>query len=80
VEWNDLSGRGRLYAQTRVHAASRAFAADLPYRLCIVDLDEGLRIATRLEADEQPQLDCRVRLVVLAYEDGPSFAAVPVAE
>jgi len=78
VEWRVLSGRGRLYSQTRVHAASSAFAHEAPYRLGLVDLEEGLRVATRLVADASPPLDVPVQLVVLSYEDGPLFGACPV--
>ncbi|MDP6344819.1 MAG: OB-fold domain-containing protein [Alphaproteobacteria bacterium] len=79
VEWVELSGRGRLYSQTVVHAAPAAFAAEAPYRVGIVDLDEGLRIATRILDDgAAPVLDGPVEIVVLAYDDGPLFAARPL--
>ena len=77
IEWRCLSGRGRLYSQTRVHVAATAFARETPYRLGLVDLEEGLRIAMRLVADEAPALDTPVELVVLAYADGPLFGARP---
>lgn len=75
IEWRALSGRGRLYSQTRVHAAASAFAHEAPYRLALVDLDEGLRVATRLIDRAEPQLDSPMELVVLLYEDGPLFGA-----
>lgn len=77
VSWIELSGRGRLYSATTVHAGPTVFAADLPYRVGIVDLDEGLRMATRV-LDDTP-LDQPVELVVLAYEDGPLYAARGIA-
>lgn len=75
-EWIELSGHGRLYTRTRIHAAGGAFAAFAPYAVGIVDLDEGLRIITRLlpSASSLP-LDSRVQLVVLRHPDGPLFAA-----
>lgn len=73
VEWMELSGRGRLYSATVVHAGPAVFAADLPYRVGIVDLDEGLRIATRVLDDTA--LDQPVELVVTQYQDGPLYAA-----
>lgn len=79
TEWRPLSGRGTLYSQTRVHAAATAFAHEAPYRLALVDFAEGLRVATKLVGDEALALDSTVELVVLAYEDGPLFAARPVA-
>ena len=79
VEWRALSGQGRLYSHTRVHAAASVFAADAPYDLALVDLEEGLRVATRLVGAESPDLDSPVELIVLAYEDGPLFAAQAVS-
>jgi uncharacterized OB-fold protein len=75
VGWVSLSGRGKLYSQTVVHAAPMVFQDEVPYRVGIVDLDEGLRIATRVLADAEPMLDTAVEIVVLKYRDGPLFAA-----
>jgi hypothetical protein len=43
----------------------------VPYRVGIVDLDEGLRIATRVLADVEPKLDTAVEIVVLNYKGSP---------
>jgi uncharacterized OB-fold protein len=60
-----------------VHAAPAAFQGEVPYRVGIVDLDEGIRIATRVLADSEPVLDMAIEIVVLSYRDGPLFAARP---
>ncbi|MDB5609499.1 MAG: hypothetical protein JWP25_6399 [Bradyrhizobium sp.] len=78
IAWVALSGRGRLYSQTVVHAAPAVFQNEVPYRVGIVDLDEGLRIATRVLAGIEPELDTAVEIVVLNYRDGPLFAARPL--
>lgn len=78
LTWVPLRGRGRLYSQTVVHAAPAVFRAEAPYRVGIVDLDEGLRIATRILCDVPPALDAPVEIVVLRYVDGPLFAARPL--
>lgn len=78
MAWVALSGRGKLYSQTVVHAAPLVFQDEIPYRVGIVDLDEGLRIATRIQAEITPELDSAVEIVVLNYRDGPLFAARPV--
>jgi uncharacterized OB-fold protein len=75
VSWAELSGRGRLYSATRVHAAPAAFRADAPYRVGIVDLEEGPRIAVRIWDHDAIALDAPVQIVALRYEDGPLFAA-----
>jgi uncharacterized OB-fold protein len=77
IIWVDLSPRGTLYSATTVHAAPAAFASEVPYRVGIVDLTDGLRIATKIVGDPVP-LDSKVEIVVLRFEDGPLFAARPV--
>ncbi len=56
--WEHCSGRGKLYSYTVVRrAASRAFA-DAPYVLAIVELAEGPRMTTDIEAPpEQLRVD-----------------------
>jgi len=72
VEWVELSGRGKLYSQTVIHAVPAVFAGEAPIRNGIVDLDEGLRVAARIVAE--PSLDAAMECVVLRYTDGPLFA------
>lgn len=80
MAWKPLGARGTLYSWTRIHAAPKVFVEEAPYAVCVVDLDVGLRIATRLvERDGRPfTCDMAVELVVLQYEDGPLLAARPV--
>ncbi|MEQ9815316.1 MAG: OB-fold domain-containing protein [Azospirillaceae bacterium] len=75
VGWIELSGHGSLYSRTTIHAAPGRFAEEAPYAVCIIDLAEKVRIATRLVGDPAPALDCAMELVVLQYEDGPLFGA-----
>jgi len=81
VRWIELSAKGLLYAATVIHAAPAIFSDEAPIPVCVVDLAEGLRIATRLLVNPDaplPALDTPVEIVVLAYEDGPLFAARPI--
>jgi hypothetical protein len=78
VVWVELSGRGTLYSFTTIHAAPAAFVADIPYRVCIVDLEEGLRLATRLWGTDEVRPDQPVQLVAVRYTDHVSFAAQPI--
>jgi uncharacterized OB-fold protein len=78
ISWTALSGRGRLYSQSVIHAAPAAFRSEVPYRVGIVDLDEQLRIATRILCETPPELETPVEIVVLRYVDGPLFAARPL--
>ena len=44
-EWAPSSGRGELYTWTVVHQAmDPAFAADVPYAVVVVEMDEGVRM------------------------------------
>jgi uncharacterized OB-fold protein len=81
MRWAELDDHGVLYSWTRVHAAPQAFADETPYALGIVDLDIGLRIATRLVEMEGVALvpGITMRVVVLKYEDGPLLACRPTA-
>ncbi len=74
-DWVELSGDGVLYAYTVVHIAPAGFTGQVPYRVGIVDLAEGLRIACAIRPDGDIAPDRPVRLVVLAHDDGPLFAA-----
>jgi uncharacterized protein len=78
IEWVPLSGRGRLYSATRIHAVPAIFASETPIAVGIVDLDEGVRVAMRIwteGAAAQLPLDVPVDMLVLRFTDGPLFAA-----
>lgn len=77
MEWVDLSGAGTLYSHTTIHASPTAFMHELPYSVGIVDLDEGLRLATRFIGDVPAQIGMRVELVVVRHTDVLSYAARP---
>jgi uncharacterized OB-fold protein len=48
-EWTPASGRGRLHTYTIVQRTPNAeFAADCPYVLAIIELDEGPRMTARI--------------------------------
>ena len=78
ISWTPLSGRGKLYSQSVIHAAPAVFRAEAPYRVGIVDLDDGLRIATRILCETPPELDSPVEIIVFRYADGPLFGARPL--
>jgi len=65
LEWVDLSGRGSLYSFTEVSAAPATFADEAPYVLCLVDLDEGIRCLSRINATwDELRPDMRVRVTI----------------
>ena len=74
VDWTELSGRGRLYTYTTMHAVPAVFQFEAPYRVCVVDLNEGIRLATRLIGDEA-ELDGPIQLVAVRYSNFVCYAA-----
>lgn len=50
LQWQPVSGRGKVYSYTVVRRASTRSFADKPYVLAIVELDEGVRLTTNIEA------------------------------
>lgn len=80
MAWKPLTSKGTLYAWSRIHSAPTVFIDEAPYAVCVVDLDIGLRIATRLvEGVGGSDFQCGtpVELVVLQYRDGPLLGSRP---
>jgi uncharacterized protein len=75
IEWVELSGKGKLYSWTTMHAVPAAFQFEAPYRVCVVDLEEGVRVTTRLLGNDSAPLDQPVKLVAICYQNAYSFAA-----
>ena len=48
LKWVTVSGRGTVYSFTVVHRAPAEFQAEAPYVVALVELEEGVRMLTRL--------------------------------
>jgi uncharacterized OB-fold protein len=49
VRWRESTGRGTVYAASVLHQPGNPMMADrVPYVLALVDLDEGIRMATNV--------------------------------
>ena len=68
VEWEEASGRGKLYSFVINHRAAPGFVA--PYIIAVVELDEGPRMMTNLVGVEpDPDLvRCEMR-VEIVFDD-----------
>jgi uncharacterized protein len=66
LNWQRVSGRGRVHSYTVVRRASSRSFADQPYVLAIVELDEGVRMTTNIVADPK---DVKVGLAVAVCFD-----------
>ena len=69
-----LSGRGRLLSWTVIRVAPARYAAEAPYAVGLLELEEGLRLTARLEADpEKLTAGQAVAFVSLDPSRGPLF-------
>ena len=48
LSWMTATGRGTIYSYTVVHQAFGPFAGDVPYFVALVELEEGVRMMTRI--------------------------------
>ena len=56
--WEQSSGKGTLFSWTVTHQALHpAFAADIPFVSAVVELEEGVRMATRLIDCDRDKLE-----------------------
>jgi uncharacterized OB-fold protein len=75
--WIDASGRAKVYSFTlTMGMVEPKFMPDLPYVLAMVDLEEGIRMMTRIvECDpEELEIDMAVEVV---FEDISENCALP---
>lgn len=68
-----MSGRGTLYSYSKIWAGPEVFGEELPYTVCVVDLDEGLRLGSRLLEAVEPRVGERVTAVYVHYTDATLF-------
>jgi len=72
-----LPDEGTVFTYTIVHAAPPGYAGEVPYALGVVELDDGLRVAATLLADDLAALrigaPARLELFDLAGADGEAL-------
>ena len=77
VAWTKVSGRGQLYSFTVMNRPiSAAFAADVPYNVAIVELDEGPRMMTSIVDCNNDDLAIGMPLEVV-YDDITDAVTLP---
>ena len=69
-EKTTLSGRGKVYSCTTLHASAEPFEKDLSFQIAIIELEEGPRLTVRIEGD-RVEIDDPVQQV--AERDGVWF-------
>jgi uncharacterized protein len=64
VEYIELSGRGTLRSYTEINVAPAVFRDEAPYVIGIIDLDEDVRLLSRVQATwDELTPDLRVHMV-----------------
>jgi len=48
LSWVVASGKGTIYSYTVAHQAFGAFAGEIPFVIAIIELEEGVRMMTRI--------------------------------
>ena len=48
LTWTVASGKGTIYSYTVAHQAFGSFAADVPFVVALIELEEGVRMMSRL--------------------------------
>lgn len=78
VAWTEASGRGTVYSWTETHHPFHAgFRGETPYILVTVDLDEGVRMQSRLI--DASMADLRIGLPVeVVYVDATDEVTLPL--
>jgi len=71
LEWVDASGRGTVFTFTVQHREPSGYEGQAPYVLAMVELEEGVRMMTRIVADPQSvAIGMPVRVAFATVGDG----------
>lgn len=70
ISWRNAKGTGKIYSFTIVHQAFGPFKNETPFVVGVVELDEGVRMMTRIIGDQENiAIDKRVSVVFTKVED-----------
>ena len=76
-EWKAVSGRGKVYSYVVFHRAYHpAFAADLPYAVACIELDEGPRLMSNIVGTSPDRVRCDMPVEVV-FEEITSDISLP---
>jgi uncharacterized OB-fold protein len=80
LRWVPASGRGTVYAVTRLHLAYHpAFAESVPYSAVTVELEEGPRLYANLVADGGAAVEAEIGMAVeVRFSALASGVTIPV--
>ena len=76
--WIEASGRATFYSLTRIHNSPPRYNLLSPVSVAIIDLEEGIRLLTRLlPTNQAPVVGGPCQLVITQHPDGMHYAARP---
>jgi uncharacterized OB-fold protein len=71
LDWVTVSGNGTVYSFTVVHRAPAEFQAEAPYVVALVELEEGVRMLTRLVEVEPAEVRVAMPVEVILRGEPP---------
>jgi uncharacterized OB-fold protein len=77
IGWRESSGRGKVYSYVVFHRVyHRGFAAEVPYIVALIELDEGPRLLSNVIGVTPEKVSCDMRVRVV-YEDITDSKTLP---
>jgi len=74
LDWIEASGKARVYMfSTAYDMVEPKFAEDLPYTIAYVDLEEGIRLMTRIVECEPEDIHIDMEVEVVFHELNENF-------
>tara|TARA_B100001559_G_C15944932_1_gene369339 strand:- start:85 stop:492 length:408 start_codon:yes stop_codon:yes gene_type:complete len=74
IEWREVSGKGKIYSYTVVHApAGPAFKDDTPYIVASIELEEGARIISNVITEDVTNVSIGDRVKVIFEKQDDEF-------
>ncbi|MEK7353236.1 MAG: Zn-ribbon domain-containing OB-fold protein [Chloroflexota bacterium] len=75
IEWVKASGKGKVYSFTIAHRPGNpAFAADVPYNIAIIELEEGVRMPSKVVDCKNEDIKCDMPVEVVFRDETPELA------
>tara|TARA_B100001996_G_C18276259_1_gene445111 strand:+ start:142 stop:549 length:408 start_codon:yes stop_codon:yes gene_type:complete len=75
IEWRQVSGKGKIYSFTIVHApAGPAFKDEIPYVVASIELEEGARIISNILTDDVESISIGDKVKVFFEKQDDNFS------
>ncbi len=68
--WKKLKGEGIIESFTIIHVAPKRLEKEAPYAVCLIKLDEGIKILARMKVSSKEELKIGERIKIKAVDSG----------